>query len=79
MKKVLATALILSSLFYSLQATATASLAHATPIENVHLCQIFIKDYSRPLIKPIRISVPEAKQLGYFFETKKGPCYSKPV
>ena len=71
MKKVLATVLVLSSLFYSLQAKAASSLAHVTSIVNVHLCQIFMKEYSRPLIDPVRISVPEAKQLGYFFETKK--------
>ena len=71
MKKVLATALILCSLFYSLQAKAASSLAHATPTVNVHLCQIFMKEYSRPLIDTVRISVPEAKQLGYLFETKK--------
>ena len=71
MKKVLATALVLCSLFYSLQAKAASSLAHATPIVNVTLCQIFMKEYSRPLINTVRLSVPEAKQLGYFFETKK--------
>ena len=71
MKKVLATALVLCSLFYILQAKAASSLAHETPIVNVRLCQIFMKEYSRPLIDSVRISVPEAKQLGYFFETKK--------
>ena len=71
MKKVLATVLVLCSLFYSLQAKAASSLAHATPTVNVHLCQIFMKEYSRPLIDTVRISVPEAKQLGYLFETKK--------
>ena len=71
MKKVLATALVLCSLLYSLQANAASSLAHATPIVNVTLCQIFTKEYSRPLINTVRLSVPEAKQLGYFFETKK--------
>ena len=71
MKKVLITALVLCSLLYSLRAKAASSLAHATPTVNVHLCQIFMKDYSRPLINPVRISVPEAKQLGYLFETKK--------
>ena len=70
MKKVLATALVLCSLFYSLQAKAASSLTHATPIVNVTLCQIFMKEYSRPLIDPVRISVPEAKQLGYLFEAK---------
>ena len=58
MKKVLATVLVLCSLFYSLQAKAASSLAHATPTVNVHLCQIFMKDYSRPLIDMVRISVP---------------------
>ena len=71
MKKVLATVLVLCSLFYSLQAKAASSLAHATPTVNVHLCQIFMKEYSRPLIDTVRISVPEAKQLGYLFDTKK--------
>ena len=71
MKKALATVLVLFSLFYSLQAKAASSLAHDTPIVNVTLCQIFMKEYSRPLIDPARISVPEAKQLGYLFETKK--------
>ena len=71
MKKVLATALVLCSLFYSFQAKAASSLAHDTPTVNVHLCQIFMKEYSRPLIDTVRISVPEAKQLGYLFETKK--------
>ena len=70
MKKILATAVVLCSLFYSLQAKAASSLAHATPIVNVTLCQIFMKEYSRPLIDPVRISVPEAKQLGYLFEAK---------
>ena len=70
MKKVLATVLVLCSLFYSLQAKAASSLTHATPIVNVTLCQIFMKEYSRPLIDPVRISVPEAKQLGYLFEAK---------
>ncbi len=70
MKKVLATAVVLCSLFYSLQAKAASSLAHATPTVNVTLCQIFMKEYSRPLIDPVRISVPEAKQLGYLFEAK---------
>ena len=65
MKKDLATVLVLCSLFYSLQAKAASSLAHATPTVNVHLCQIFMKEYSRPLIDTVRISVPEAKQLGY--------------
>ena len=67
MKKGLATALVLCSLFYSLQANAASSLAHATPIVNVTLCQIFMKEYSRPLIDPVRISVPEAKHLQNFF------------
>ena len=56
MKKVLITALVLCSLLYSLRAKAASSLAHATPTVNVHLCQIFMKDYSRPLINPVRIS-----------------------
>ena len=71
MKTILATVLVLCSLFYSLQAKAASSLTHATPIVNVTLCQIFMKEYSRPLIDTVRISVPEAKQLGYLFETKK--------
>lgn len=58
MKKVLATVLVLCSLFYSLQAKAASSLAHATPTVNVNLCQIFMKEYSRPLIDMVRISVP---------------------
>ena len=53
MKKALATVLVLFSLFYSLQAKAASSLAHATPIVNVTLCQIFMKEYSRPLIRVI--------------------------
>ena len=69
MKKALATVLVLFSLFYNLQAKAASSLAHATPIVNVTLCQIFMKEYSRPLIDPVRISVPEAKQLGYLFDS----------
>ena len=53
------------SLFYSVQAKATSSLAHATPTVNVPLCQIFMKEYSRPLINTVKISIPEAKQLFY--------------
>lgn len=70
-KKVLATVLVLCSLFYSLQAKAASNLAQATPVVNVGLCQIFMKDYSRPLFNTVRLSVPEAKHLGYYFETKK--------
>ena len=65
MKMILATVLVLCSLFYSLQANAASSLAHATPTVNVPLCQIFMKEYSRPLINTVKISVPEAKQLFY--------------
>ena len=47
MKKILATMLVLCSLFYSLQANAALSLAHATPIVNVPLCLIFIQNRNR--------------------------------
>lgn len=71
MKTVLATMLVIASLFYSLQAKAASSLAFVAPIVNVHNYQAIMQDYSRPLINTAEISVAEAKQLGYFFKTKK--------
>ena len=72
LKKVLASGLVfMSFLAYSFQVNATANVAIDAPPLVDQISAAIMLDYSRPTFDLLSVSLDEAKQIGYFYDSSK--------